>query len=380
MAEIEGVAASGEVLVVALVTGDQTIVGCVVDPSKAEGGPEMVSLGGVVVDHVQDHLDPRIVEALHEGPEFRQRWLGQVARIGREEGDGVVAPVVGEPALDQVAVADEALDGKQLHGGDAEPAQVGDRGRTGQAGEGPPLELGHLGMTHGEPAHVQLVDHRLVPGSLRPAVSRPGVSVVDDPALGHPPGVVAAIEGEVLRAMADAVAEVSIAPEKRPRQGLRVGIQQELVGIEAMAALGVVGSMDAVAVELSGTRIREIAVPGLIGVFGKRNAVKLSPPAGIEEAELDLLGVLGEEREVHPPPVPGRAARIRLTRPDSEPFATHAGSKTSPSRGGSVMTIGCRCPCHWILAQLGIPGFTGGIPSWASAPPSRKPSWDDGQG
>jgi hypothetical protein len=92
--------------------------------------------------------------------------------------------------------------------------------------------------------------------------------------------------------MAHPVAKVGIAPAERSRQDLRVRVEQELVRVESVAALGVVGSVDPVAVELSRTRVGEIAVPGLIGVFGERNAVQLTPPAWIEEAEFDLLGVV----------------------------------------------------------------------------------------
>ena len=84
-----------------------------------------------------------------------------------------------------------------------------------------------------------------------------------------------------------------------------------------MAVFGIVRPVDPVAVELPGLHVGEVAVPGLIRVFGERNAVQLAPPARIEEAELDLFGVLGEEREVDPPPIPGRTARIRPAGPDS---------------------------------------------------------------
>ncbi len=94
----------------------------------------------MVVDHVEDHLDPGRVqgadhhlELLHRMP----RLLGvRVPKFGREVGEGVVAPVVPKALFDQMRVVDEVVDGQQLHGGDAELLQVGDVLRMGEAGVG----------------------------------------------------------------------------------------------------------------------------------------------------------------------------------------------------------------------------------------------------
>ena len=55
---VQRVAAAGEVHVVARV-GRQAVVGGVVDAAHRERRPHLVALGGVVVDHVEDHLEPR---------------------------------------------------------------------------------------------------------------------------------------------------------------------------------------------------------------------------------------------------------------------------------------------------------------------------------
>jgi hypothetical protein len=62
--------------------------------------------------------------------------LAEVLRVRREELDRVVAPVVRQPALDQVAVVHEGVDRQQLDRGDAEVAQVLDHRRRRQAAEG----------------------------------------------------------------------------------------------------------------------------------------------------------------------------------------------------------------------------------------------------
>ena len=66
--------------------------------------------------------------------------------------------------------------------------------------------------------------------------------------LGHAGRVVALVEGQVCLRMADAIAEVSIAPAQLAFDVLGVRLDQQLVGIEAMAVFGVVGAMHAIAV------------------------------------------------------------------------------------------------------------------------------------
>ena len=55
-------------------------------------------------------------------------------------------------------------------------------------------------------------------------------------------------------------------------------------------------------------------MPDLVGALAQRDALQLAPAARVEEAQLDLLGVLGEQREVDALAVPVRAARVRAAR------------------------------------------------------------------
>ena len=108
----------------------------------------MVALGGVVVDDVEDHLDARLVQRpdhrLELGDLLAPLAGGGVLVVRGEEADRVVAPVVPQPALDEVGVVDELVHGQQLHGGDAEPGEVVDGGGVGQAGVGAALRLGDV--------------------------------------------------------------------------------------------------------------------------------------------------------------------------------------------------------------------------------------------
>ncbi len=118
---------AGEVHVVARV-GGQAIVGGVVHAAHRERRAHLVALGGVVVDHVEDHLEPGGVHGPHHHLELLHGVLedavAAVVRRRGEEGQRVVAPVIVQALLDQVAVVEEVVDRQHLDGRDA-------RGRSG---------------------------------------------------------------------------------------------------------------------------------------------------------------------------------------------------------------------------------------------------------
>src|SRR3546814_14202514 len=93
--------------------------------------------------------------------------------------------------------------------------------------------------------------------------------------------------------MPDAVAEGGVVPVKLAVQNLGVGVQQQLVGVEAMARLRLVGAMHAVAVVLPRANVVQVAVPDLVGVLRQGDALQLAAAGAVEEAELDLLGKIG---------------------------------------------------------------------------------------
>jgi hypothetical protein len=64
----------------------------------------LVAFTGVVVDDVEEHLESSLVERTNGFAELPTRIAaGREPGIGRQEGDGVVAPVVGQPVLEQEA-------------------------------------------------------------------------------------------------------------------------------------------------------------------------------------------------------------------------------------------------------------------------------------
>jgi hypothetical protein len=84
--------------VVAPVVVHEPVVGGVVDAAEGQRRPHVVALGGVVVDHVEDDLDPGRVQRADHGLELLHLLAaaaaGGVGVVRGEETDGVVAPVV----------------------------------------------------------------------------------------------------------------------------------------------------------------------------------------------------------------------------------------------------------------------------------------------
>ena len=171
-------------------------------------------------------------------------------------------------------------------------------------------------MQHREAAQVRLVEHALVPRQVEQLVVAPGEGGVDHPAFEHAARIVAGVEGEVLAPAADPVAEMGVAPMELADQLLGVGVEQQLVMIEAVARLRVVGAVDAIAVELARADVGQVAVPDLVGVLGQHDPLQLALAAGIEQAELDLLGIGAEQGEVDAPAIEGGAQRIGGTGPN----------------------------------------------------------------
>ena len=240
---VERVAGAREVHVVAPVVRHQPVVGGVVDALEREHRPEVVALGGVVVDHVEDHLDPGAVERLDHPLELAQLLAavagGRVGAVRRQVADRRVAPVVRQPAVDEEALGNDLVDREQLDRSDAERAQVRERGVRGEAGVGAAQILAHVRVTLREALDVHLVDDRVRPGRLQVAVALPVERRVDHDCLRHRLRVVLVVRLEVGllgRLGAGHVGEhVGRVPVDRARDRLRIGVEQELARVEAVA-------------------------------------------------------------------------------------------------------------------------------------------------
>ncbi len=296
----------------------------------------MVALRRVVVDDVENDLEPgRVQLADHRLELEERRHRREIGRLGREEADGVVAPVVAEPLVQEMAVLDEGVHGHQLQGRHAELLEVLDHRGRAEGGVGAALPLGDIGAQLCQPLHMGLVDDRALPGDLRRPIIAPGEGGIDHHAFGHARGIVPPVDGQVLAPPADPVAEMGIGPAKRPREVPGIGVDEQLGRIEAVAVRGVVVAVDAIAVEQARKDVRQIAVPDLVGVFGEVDPLDLATAVRIEQTELDPLGIGGEEREIDAAAVPGGPERSGAAGTDAASLS-HAAPRGSASPGAAT--------------------------------------------
>ena len=316
VADVEAVAGPGVVHVVALVVVDQPVVRGVVDAAHGQRRAQVVALCGVVVDDVEDHLDVGLVQGAHHRLELLDLsagvGAGAVLRVRRQKADGVVAPVVRQPLVDQRGVVGEVMHGHQFDCVDAQRFQVIDDHRMGDGGVRTADLFGNVRVRLGQPLDVRLVDHRVGVFVAGRAIDPPVEERVDDDGLGR------AGRGVVVVAavgIAEVVAEQRLIPLERAVDGLGVRVQQQLVGVAPVTRGRVVRPVHAVAVALAGFDGRDETVPDETVHLRQGDAGGLGS-VGVEQTQLDLLGDLAEHREVRARPVVGGSERVGLSWPD----------------------------------------------------------------
>ena len=88
-------------------------------------------------------------------------------------------------------------------------------------------------------------------------------------------GIVAIVEGQVSLRIAHLVAAHLVAPTHIAADPLGVGIEHDLVRIEAMSVGRLVRSVDAIAVKLSRANVGQVAVPDQVAALGDGNPLEL---------------------------------------------------------------------------------------------------------
>ena len=328
-AHVQRVARAGGVEVVELVALDEPVVLGVVDAPEAQRRAQVVALCGVVVDHVEDHLDVGAVQVLHHRLEFLH-LVAALTPVGvlvvrREEPDRVVAPVVAQTALGEVVVLNELVHRHQLDGVHAQRRQVRDHRRMADSRIAAPQRLGDVGVQLGEALDVRLVDHQLVVLVQRRVVVTP-VEVGRHDHRVH--GVAQRVVGVALRRIGQVVAEQRRVVGRHALDRLGVGVEQQLRRVTPVAAGRIERSVDPVAVALARLNGRQVGVPG-VGVDLGELDLRLVEVV-VEQAEHHLVGDLGVEREIGSGPVERCAKWVAVSRPDlheSQPSAV-VGSST----------------------------------------------------
>src|SRR5690606_20574574 len=147
--------------------------------------------------------------------------------------------------------------------------------------------------------------------------------------------------------MPDAIAEHGVIPLHRPQQLPRIRVYQQLLRVEAVPPGWLVRPVCAVAVDQAWLRIRQITVPDLVGAFRQWQALHFPATLRVEQAELHLPGMTGEDGEVHSRTIEMGAQRPGFPRfkpvscltggtHRSSPRVLSSGTSISVDRGGST--------------------------------------------
>ncbi|GJE83266.1 hypothetical protein CJNNKLLH_4637 [Methylorubrum thiocyanatum] len=310
MGDVQGVAAAGTIDVAARVFRVELVVARIVDAAEGQRRPEMVALGRVIVDDVDQGLDAGRGEFADGEAQSARPALAEIARLRREVVVGLVAPEIDEPLVDEEAVVGKGLDRQEFEGGDAELQQVLDDRRVGESESGAALSLRERRMRHGQRLDVGLVDHRLVERAGR----RQGKSIrrlgAGDHAAGQEGGAVAPVD-LILAGTAATVAVERVVPADAAGDLAGIGVEDELGRVEAMAGGRIPGAEHPEAVELTRQQAVQVAVEDVVGPAGQTDRARFVPRAGLEQAEIDPGRVLREEGEVDAAAVEMRAERRR---------------------------------------------------------------------
>ena len=156
----------------------------------------------MIVDDIEDDLDAGIVKA---GDHLLKFGEGEIRHVGvtpgrSKEGDCIVAPVIGETLVEQIAVVDEGVYRQQLHRRKTQTADMIEHARLGQPAKGAAQILGYRSIELGVAAHVHFVDDGALPPDTRRALLSPRESGVNHTAARHKRRAVAIVEGEVIAA------------------------------------------------------------------------------------------------------------------------------------------------------------------------------------
>src|ERR1700731_2889332 len=119
---------------------------------------------------------------------------------------------------------------------------------------------------------MSLINEGLVCRMRWPPLSAPIEAGVGDYPQGSEGCAVSVIERQVAVRISQLIAEKLVGPGQLPADRLGVGIEQQFVRIEAQSALGNVGSVRPIAVQLARARRRHVNVPSTVGALADANA------------------------------------------------------------------------------------------------------------
>ena len=232
-----------------------------------------------------------------------RRLVRRIPGMGREKPDGLVPPVVGQPELPQKQIVDVQVHRHQLQGCHPEFLEMPQHRLARQAGVGSPDFLRQFRMPHAQAAHVGFIDHRVVPRNPGRRVAFPVEPVLVDHATRHQAGRVF----HVARAILVLAEQIPVA-KHRPGDHLGVRIEQQFPRIVAVPVFRRVRSVGAERVRRAFFQPAQEDMPDAIRALGKPRArhfpLRL---VRVEKTKVHGVRVGGEDREIHPVRLDGRA-------------------------------------------------------------------------
>ena len=320
--QVEGVAAAGVVLVEPTVS--QPVVAVVVQAAPGQRRAVVAALAGVVVDHVEHDLEPGVMHRPHHRGELAHllapRPGRRVAGVRGEETKCVVAPVVGQSLFQQRWLGHVVVHRQQLHGRDAKRGEVLEHGRVAEPRVGAAQRLGHIGVTHGEAAHVQLVEDGVRPGDGWCSIAGPVEPRVHDHRSRYERRRVLCVEHGVIEGgvIEGGVTEGTVLARARVVEqggvesygavdGSGIGVGEQLGGVEPVAVPRVPGPVHPVAVALPRPDTGQVRVPHAVGAISQPYA-RLAPGVVVQAQVHGLAGAPDGERRAA---VLGRGAQRR---------------------------------------------------------------------
>ena len=215
----------------------------------------------MVVDHVEDHLDARRVKFLHHRAKACDTLRAEIARFGREKPDGVVAPVIAQTARNQKSVVEKAVNRQQFNRGDAQLLQMLYHGIRGEPLIAAAQSRRHAGMFAGQAFDMRLINQAVSKVAVDRAIGRGEKRRVRHHRFRDIGRTVNRAERQVLARGVRIIAQKRLVVDEHTAHLAGVRVQQQFVGVEAVALFGRIGTVRAKSIRRTRCYTRRIAMP-----------------------------------------------------------------------------------------------------------------------
>src|SRR6266699_3996549 len=183
-----------------------------------------------------------------------------IATLRRKVRQRVVAPVIGEAVFHEVAIVKKVVYWQEFDCRNTKTDHVLDGSRRRQPGVRTTQPFRDIRVELGESFDMEFVDNGLVPWRAWWAVISPGKSRINDHSQRGIRRIVTLIAGQIGLGVTHAVAKEFVGPAHITANRPGIGVEQDLIWIEAVSLLGGVRAIDAIAVELAGEHLRQIGM------------------------------------------------------------------------------------------------------------------------